>query len=382
MLHIAVDTIVTRPPFVYRGMFEYTKEMVEHFRLLAQECDVDVRTYVGSGFSPEIAGIPETENYHTEHCSLMDHLRLWRFGGGARLVKREGNDVLFATNAETISIPGVPYVVFIHDVDFMRFRQYGALYTARLYAMQWLASHSAKLVLTNSECSKRDIVKYLRVSPEKVVVTYLGYNRSVYNQAPAGEEQAALAQRFSLQRRYILHHGTFQPRKNLLRLVRAYDRLAAEDSAFDYDLVLAGNYGWNCEDVLQACRDVKVPGRVVVTGFLEEKDLAALVKGAYLSVIPSLWEGFCFPMVESMACGVPTIAANSSCLPEISGGVLHYFNAESVEEIAASIKLGIEDNGLREQLCRDGLRSAAQFSWERCARETLTAIKRVTAETH
>jgi glycosyltransferase involved in cell wall biosynthesis len=360
-------------------MFEYTKKMLEYFRLLAQEYDVNVRTYVGSGFPPEITGLPETEHYQTVSSPLMDNLRRWRFGGGARLIKRDGNDVVFGTHAETLSLSGTPFVVMLHDVAFLRFRQYNWLYTARLYAVYSLAVHSAKLVLTDSECSKRDIVELLHVPPEKVLVTYLGCNRDLYNEQSVEEEQAALRKRFSFNRRYILHHGTFQPRKNLLRLVRAYDRLISSGRAADYDLVLAGNYGWNCEDVLQACREVKGPGRVVLTGFLAEKELAALVKGAYLSVVPSAYEGFCFPMVESMACGIPTVVADNSCLPEISGGVLHYFNAESVEQIADAIRVGLEDEELRSRLRRDGLRRASEFSWERCARETLTALKRVAA---
>jgi len=97
--------------------------------------------------------------------------------------------------------------------------------------------------------------------------------------------------------------------------------------------------------------------------------------------VPSLWEGFCFPMVEAMACGVPTIVADNSCLPEVSGGVLHYFNAESVDEIAAAIRAGLEDEPLRARLRQEGLRRAADFSWERCARETLAALKRVVIST-
>jgi glycosyltransferase involved in cell wall biosynthesis len=377
MIRIAVDTIVTRPPVTFRGLFEYTRAMLEQFRLLAPEYDVEVSAYVGSGFAPEITSLPQTAHYRTVVSPLMDSLRRWRFGGGALLIKRDGNDVLFTTHAETVSIPGTPFVVMLHDVDFLRYRQYSWAYTARLYALFCLAAHSGKLVLTNSECSKRDIVRFLHIPPEKVSVVYLGCKHDLYNEDPAIQGQAELRKQFCLDSPYILHHGTFQPRKNLLRLVRAYSQLISAGVAVGYDLVLAGNYGWNCEDVLRACREVKPPGRVVLTGFLEERQLAALVKGAYLSVVPSLWEGFCFPMVEAMACGVPTVVAENSCLPEISGGVLHYFNAESVDQMAAAIGAGLKDDQLRARLRRDGLRRAAEFNWERCARETLAAIKQV-----
>jgi glycosyltransferase involved in cell wall biosynthesis len=86
-------------------------------------------------------------------------------------------------------------------------------------------------------------------------------------------------------------------------------------------------------------------------------------------------------MLEAMACGVPTIAADNSCLPEVSGGVLRYFNAESVEEMADTIVRALEDQDLREQLSRDGIARARQFRWERCGRETLTAIQELISQT-
>jgi glycosyltransferase involved in cell wall biosynthesis len=375
MLKLAVETMVARPPFTYRGFLEYTRRIVEEFRRMAPEFDADVSVYAGSGFATEITGLTATERFRVVYCPLMDNLRRWRFGGGSRQVRRDGMDVLFSPHAETLALPGMPMVLMLHDVDFMRFRQYGTLYMARLYAMHWLTAHTARKIVTNSECSKRDIVRYLKVPEGKVAVIHLGYNHELYNTEPCETLQAAMRARFGLTRRYVLHHGTLQPRKNLRRLVEAYGQLTRQRPKLDWDLVLAGNYGWDCEDVLEACRAVEAPGRVVTTGLLAEAELAALVKGAHLEVIPSLWEGFCFPMVEAMACGVPTMAANNSCFPEVSGGVLEYFDAESVEEMAAAMRRGLEDEELRERLRSEGLKRAAEFSWERCARETLAVIK-------
>jgi glycosyltransferase involved in cell wall biosynthesis len=107
-----------------------------------------------------------------------------------------------------------------------------------------------------------------------------------------------------------------------------------------------------------------------VTGQLPDEDLALLVKNATLAVIPSLYEGFCLPMVEAMACGLPTIASNSSCLPEISGGVLEYFDPLSVEAMAHVIQRVLEEPDLRSRLRARGLGRASEFSWERCARQT------------
>jgi len=117
------------------------------------------------------------------------------------------------------------------------------------------------------------------------------------------------------------------------------------------------------------------PGdQVVFTGPLSSDDLATIIKGATLSVIPSLYEGFCLPLVESMACGVPTIASNSSCIPEISGGALQYFDAYSIEEMAERIHHALSDTDLRRELRTRGLERASVFSWRRCAEETLRVL--------
>jgi alpha-1,3-rhamnosyl/mannosyltransferase len=119
---------------------------------------------------------------------------------------------------------------------------------------------------------------------------------------------------------------------------------------------------------------------VIFTHALSDDDLAILVKGARLAVVPSLYEGFCLPMVEAMACGVPTIVANSSCLPEISGSLLRYFDPRSVDEMAVCIDQALEDETLRNELAAKGLRRASDFDWEQCARETMAVLGRVALE--
>jgi glycosyltransferase involved in cell wall biosynthesis len=109
---------------------------------------------------------------------------------------------------------------------------------------------------------------------------------------------------------------------------------------------------------------------------LSDADLAMVVKGATLAAIPSLYEGFCLPLVESMASGVPTVASKTSCLPEISGGVLRYFDPESVEEMSACMEEALENQALRNELVDKGTARAAEFDWRRCAQQTLAILAR------
>ncbi len=115
---------------------------------------------------------------------------------------------------------------------------------------------------------------------------------------------------------------------------------------------------------------------MILTGALANTDLALLLKGAVLAVVPSLYEGFCLPMVEAMACGAPTVAANASCLPEVSGGVLEYFDPLSVEDMSDCMQRVLESEGLRKALSRKGRERARVFDWQRCAQETLDILKR------
>ena len=143
----------------------------------------------------------------------------------------------------------------------------------------------------------------------------------------------------------------------------------------DLELVLAGPLGWECDEIVAAANGTD-GGRVILTGALDDPDVALLVKGASLAVIPSLYEGFCLPMVEAMACGTPTVVSNASCLPEVSGGVLKYFDPGSVEDMADCMEKTLEDRELLAELTREGKERAGFFDWQRCATQTLAILKR------
>jgi len=139
-------------------------------------------------------------------------------------------------------------------------------------------------------------------------------------------------------------------------------------------LVLAGPLGWDYERVTKMAAEGDTGDRIVLTGPLAEDELPLLVKGAAACAIPSLYEGFCLPMIEAMACGVPTVVSGTSCLPEVSGGVLQYFDPLSIEDIADKLEKVLYNDSIRAELTSNGSRRASEFSWERCARETLELL--------
>jgi glycosyltransferase involved in cell wall biosynthesis len=240
------------------------------------------------------------------------------------------------------------------------------------------AAQRSRTIITVSERSKQDLVDTCNIPPEKVTVVHNGYDKSLFNEAPPDPDKLkVLRSRLGLRSDYLLHHGVVQPRKNLKRLIEAHRLLLSRETDLELDLVLAGPWGWEHEKVLRAAeRSSSRRGRVIVPGMLEDDDLALLLKGAAMVVIPSLYEGFCLPMVEAMACGIPTVVSNNSCFPEISGNVLVYFDPLSVEDIADKIGSVLFDSKLREHIRHRGLKRAAEFSWERCGHETLSVLFR------
>jgi glycosyltransferase involved in cell wall biosynthesis len=136
--------------------------------------------------------------------------------------------------------------------------------------------------------------------------------------------------------------------------------------------------GWGCDEVIHAAANRNGSrGAVIFAGMLPDAELALLIKGASLAVVPSLYEGFSLPMVEAMACGTPTIASSTSCLPEISGDALAYFDPLSVDDMASRMHSALVDSGLNQRLRQNGTARAREFSWERCARETLQVLMKV-----
>lgn len=304
---------------------------------------------------------------------MVAHPNAWLLGGMAANTFLARPDVVFLPTAHwSIPNPLTPAVTTI--LDAMPFRLPAEIIGGcrRLRGMTRINARLARRILTISSWSKRDLVDIFNLDPGRVTVTYIGYDKNLFNTDCSGTEAAnRLLSRLGIRKPFIVHHGMVQLRKNLVRLIHAWERISQGAGALDAQLVLAGPPGLGHAQIRQAAEASPHPERIIFTGSLETADLAALVKSAGLSVIPSLYEGFCLPLVESMACGVPTVASRASCIPEVSGGILEYFDPASEEEMAETMRRALEDSGLRERLRRDGLARAAEFSWENCARQTL-----------
>ena len=267
-----------------------------------------------------------------------------------------------------------PVITTIHDISF---RRYPALFPLKhrilLNTLVPLSARRAAAVITGSEATKRDLVEFYGLSPDRVFVTPYGVD-SAYRPIGRAEALHGLAGRYSLPEPYLLCVGVLHPRKNLARLVRAYNRIALD---IPHRLVIVGKEGWASKDLQQAAAACPPDRAPVFTGYVPDADLPLLYSAADAFLYPSLYEGFGLPPLEAMACGTPVIASSASCIPEVVGDAGILVDPTSEEAIATAIRKVALDPGLRRELAAAGLRQAAQFTWERTAQATLRVYEAV-----
>ncbi|HEY6972409.1 MAG TPA: glycosyltransferase family 1 protein [Candidatus Angelobacter sp.] len=376
-MRIAFDSWVLASRFRYHGTYVYAQNLIREFRKMAAlRPDLEFCLFTSPRNSNDAALFQPAAGFDLARTRWLGHDRLWRMGGATLAAAGARADLIFSPSGVVLPLGIVPVVCTIHDVTPVTMPFHSRSMMARLRLWLRVSSKRARSIITVSECSKRDLIQIYRIPESRVFVIYNGYDKTVFNDLPPDRDaQKRLLASLNLERPYILHHGTIQPRKNLKRLIDAYRLLLSKNRNLQFDLVLAGSWGWEYEDVLAAANNNGgSAGRVIFPGPLNDDELALLLKGADLVVMPSLYEGFCLPMVEAMACGVPVIAASTSCLPEVSGGVLQYFDPHSVEEMACCMEQVLEDQELRRKLVQDGKKRAAFFDWQRCAQQTIDVL--------
>jgi glycosyltransferase involved in cell wall biosynthesis len=260
-------------------------------------------------------------------------------------------------------------VVTIHDLTALLFPEYHTANTREMQARMFrFAQEEADVVIAVSEATRRDIVTYLEIPPERVHVVANGVGAAFRPISDGGALKQTLTSLGLVPGGYILHVGTIEPRKNLVRLVEIYGQMRKACPPPIPKLVLAGEEGWRSREVLERARGSE---GVLLLGHMPHDVLPALYNGALVFVYPSLYEGFGLPPLEAMACGVPVVASNTSSLPEVVGDAGVLVDPTDTQAIAAVLVSLLSDIERRGEMSARGLARAAEFSWERAARETL-----------
>jgi len=261
-------------------------------------------------------------------------------------------------------------VVTIHDCIHLMFPQYLPNRAAYAYARgaMWSAARKSDRILTVSEASKRDILHFFNVSPDKIVVVYNGIDER-FSIQPSIEEIARVRERFQLDHGFVLYAGTIKPHKNLVRLIEAFAALRKGEFE-ELKLLIIGDEISKLPALRRAVHSHKLHKHVRFLGFLPDETLAALYRLAAVFVFPSLYEGFGLPPLEAMASGTPVVTSNVSSLPEVAGDAAILVDPYDVSSIVDGVRRVLTDPVLADELRQKGLARARDFSWERSVART------------
>ena len=314
------------------------------------------------------------------HCSLSTRLRPVRLIAQQVLlpaaVSGWGADVVHSPSFIMPYLRGAArHVLTVHDMtSFSHPQCHIALRRSGLYRRMVLASlRRADAVVVPSQATRQAILAFLPdLRPDRIHVTVPGIGEEFRLCDPASVREVVA--RLKLPQPYILYVGTLEPRKNLPVLVESYRRLV-EAGAIKEHLVLAGKLGWGYEALLAQIDTPLLRRRVHLAGYVDPKDLPAVYAGASLFVYPSLHEGFGFPPLEAMACGVPVISTRSSSLVENLEHAAELVAPDDIAGLADAMQGLLTDDTLRAKRQGQGLEQARQYRWEQTARETVKSYQ-------
>lgn len=259
-------------------------------------------------------------------------------------------------------------VSVVHDMTYKAFPQTVHEVTKRNLDKHLKAScDRADKIITVSEFSKQEIIKYLNIPENKIIVMPNGIDEKLYHENYTKEQCYKACRKYRIEEPFILYLGTLEPRKNIEKLVQAYALLKNKTAKLP-KLVIAGKKGWMFETIFETVRDLKLENRVIFTDYVEEKEVPLLMKAAELFVFPSLYEGFGLPPLEAMACGTAVISSNVSSLPEVIGDAGILIDPEKEEEIAEAMLKLLTNEQFKIQLEEKGKERAAYYSWKNSAR--------------
>lgn len=282
-------------------------------------------------------------------------------------------DVLFLPNFNYFSInPKSKLAVTVHDLSPVLFPEY---YNLKRKLWHWFinfkkVSERADVLFAVSEYTKNDLVEQFKINPEKVKVVYPGINHSLFHSNQKMDDLRAIRNKYDLPGDFMLFVNTIEPRKNIERMIEAFEHLEKPVT-----LVIGGKVGWKYGPILRRIEQSSRRRLIRYIGYIPEEDKPAMIKLARCVVAPTLFEGFGFPALEGLAVGTPVLAGNVTSLPEVVGNAAYMVDPYSVVDIANGMKELLYNDELREILIARGLEQAQKFNWDKTAVQLLEALK-------
>jgi glycosyltransferase involved in cell wall biosynthesis len=267
-------------------------------------------------------------------------------------------------------------VVNVHDMTSKAFPETTNKFKLMLDIELKNSCKRADKIITVSNFSKEEIVKYLSVNPDKIAVTPLGVDTNIFYPLRDQNSLLNIKKKFGIRDSYFLYIGTIEPRKNIKRMIEAYAILKEKYRDIP-QLILAGQLGWNYDSIFKSISENRLENEVKYINYISDEDKPLLLNGAFLFIYPSLYEGFGLPPLEAMACGIPVITSNVASLPEVVGDAALIVNPFDIDSIFNGMECLISDRELREDLSRKAISQAKRFSWSNTASMTMNVYQSV-----
>jgi glycosyltransferase involved in cell wall biosynthesis len=323
----------------YTGVENYTKNILEN---LKNKCKINITK-------------PIITNKYLSH--LWTHFIL---------PFKSGNILFCPANISPIFIPkSKKLVVTIHDVAFLRYPESFSIFFRIYYKLIIpIVIKRAEIILTVSNYSKNEIEKYYPISKGKIKVIYLGYDKDfkVFDKIKKKNQ--------------ILFVGSINKRKNFIGVIKAFELLNIKD----YNLLIVGNFSTNFfldENDKIVIEKAKKNPNIVFKSNINNRELIQIYNESKLFLLPSFYEGFGLPVLESMACGTPVICSDSSSLPEVGLNAVIYCDAYDINNIKEKIELVLSDENLQKEMIKKGLELVKLFNWEKSAQEHIKIFEEV-----
>ena len=276
-------------------------------------------------------------------------------------------------------------VVTFHDLSFELYPEFFSL-SKRVWQKILMntkkEAKEADQIIAVSNSTKQDLIDLYKIQEGKIKVIYSGIEQKLKADLQPSKF-LEIKKKYHLPDEFILYFGTIEPRKNLIGLIKAFEKLREyktnvcefSTNISNVKLVIAGEKGWLYKDVFKTAQQSRFSKEIIFTGFVDNNDKLYLYNLASLFVYPSFYEGFGFPPLEAMACGVPTITSNLSSLPETVAKSAIMIDPYNIDEFALAMEIGLKDKNLRKKLKEEGIKQVKKFSWQKCAQETLDILK-------
>jgi glycosyltransferase involved in cell wall biosynthesis len=353
---ILIDSISLLSPST--GIGRYTYEICN---LIKNEGKFDNTFYYGY-YSKKLL-VPEKQTnskFVKSIISKNENLKKivrWLAFKSAKLIPRKF-DLYFQPNfIVNENIKATKIVTAVHDFSCIKYKEFHPKERIDYFEKFFLKNiNKSDHIICFSEFTKNEIVEILNYPKEKISVLYHGIQKNIFY------KKENITSNIKLPKKFILSVGSIEPRKNLITLLNAYDKLN-DVIKNEYKLVLVGFKGWENKEIMNLIKKNKI----IYLGYISDDELSNVYNLATCFIFPSLYEGFGLPPIEAMACGTPVIASNISCIPEICGEAAIYFNPFDVEELSNMMTNLLNNIDLQNKLALLGIERASKYNWNNSA---------------